>query len=582
MLYNFIMRERIETRDKRYAEKIQDRLENAMKKVEETVKESGAALYVLEKDRDWNYKQPTEYDLQIARSRLISARQNMDFKHRFLLTNLDSEDTLVSKKVNIPISDVQLYDGTEKIVGHVRGRTSSEFESLIGWRRNPTDLIKQGFIYAYDNEEKIHINEVVQMKLDDQQRSLEERFESDETASDLDTTLWEEVNNKKSVDIAEYFDENQKQIRKHWNEFNELEVLGLAGTGKTIILNEIFSMSDRNTWLITPNIELKNKAIDFIKDVNPDKEETILTYEEFELKIINDFFSKETKDFEIFDSFSIQSVVVDSKVFELRLPNNLNIIRALIDANVKNDSSYKKVATIFSEHLSLKKPDEWDSNDKLEINFIKKIIDPENFNSFVKNDMPRLKKIFGYFKKMVERSSDGQSWDYVLSLKTDEFSKVMDVKGSYIFDEAPMLAGRNILLDSLNMMKKKIYGYDEYQYPPEMIKSLKWEMEIEKRYILNKVFRTTKQIFGKATEKHTLFGKEFPEYESLISKEDSLTDKRQDKTILLSDVISSPEKYWGVEYDNLTLKIDVPITEDNLNYYYLAATRAVKKLNVQE
>ena len=568
-------------------------------------------MYVLEKDRDYNYRPPSEISIKAAEYDLQKARvAKSEFKHRFLLSNLDIKDILVSNMLDVPISTISYKEGFQVISGHVRGRTSEEFKSLVGWKRNPTDLIKQGFSFIYDNENCVHINDEIQESLRHYQDSIEKRFETNLVENNHDTNLWEEVQGRESSDIFEYFSDKQKEIKDTWRKYNEIEILGLAGSGKTIILNEVFLLEDADAWLIVPNFKLRDKAVKFIEETsNSGKEQRILTYDQLETMIINNFFKEMNLNFEFFKHFSSQEIFVGNKILSIRLPLRFKVIELLIQENVTINSPYMQCARIFSDRLSLLRSsidnyskriafmrskaerNRFDkevnvakdievfeskiSNHELEIEFINGLMNYQNFEPFIRSEMPRLKKIWELFSK----SSDGNA--NTLSLKIQDFVEKIQLRECFIFDEAPMMVEGELLLHLLPKMRRKIYGYDKFQYPSDVFEKFKESTDIDKEYILDSIFRTTKQIFEQATIEHPRHKIALPRYKAMISKEGSLTDEIQEVIIRLTDVIKKPGEYWGVEFDNLTVIIDTEITRDNLNFYYLATTRAVKKLNIQ-
>lgn len=586
------------------------------------------------KMRDASYEESIKnkllsYDDEYGHEEWIAYRKNIvkhhkdNFKHRFLFTNLGRTDLLVSNMVDIPFASVTYNEGEHKYVGKLRGRHSEEFQCLIGWRRNPTDLIKIGYSFIYDNKDDVLIHESIKESVEHYQRSLDKRFESSDESIENDTSLWEEVQSKESSDIFEYFSDKQKEIGKTWQEFNEVNILGLAGSGKTIILNEIFLSTDLDAWLVVPNFKLRNNAIKFINETSSgDKEQRIVTYDQLELRILNDFFNENSNDYEVFEYFTKQQIIVGSKKFSVRLPIRFGIIDSLIKNDITTFTPYDKVANVFYDrteelsqsfsviknsisklekkrkklqnkiksslgydaalnetleedlrdiNLRLNKAKLTMEHNKIEFKFIHKVKKSDNFRTFIRSEIHKLGDIFELFKWHGDEPI----------LEIEKLSKNIDLKGCYIFDEAPMMVESGIILDLLPKMKQKVYGYDKYQYPYSTIQTFEDKTNAKKTYILDSIFRTTKEIFQEATKKHAELNEILPPYKAMISKRDSVTNEEQQDVVRLSDVMENPGKYWGVEFDNLTVIIDKEITRDNLNFYYLAATRAVKKLNIQ-
>lgn len=389
--------------------------------------------------------------------------------------------------------------------------------------------------------------------------------------TELATKLWGDKISNNYIDLFGMIDEKQINILKESSQGISFWIQGLAGTGKTVIANEIagkFAAADKRTYALYSNDRVKKSAIDFYEIVNKTKHIQCFTYDEMQEKIIsniNEYFSNNSKN-KIYKNISNERIynVGNSKV-KTNIPP-FDIIELFSNSYTHGSNEYLFI------YKSMLKMSERFVNRKL-------LGDDKEFREFfylMKKEVAKLKL---WFKNKTQTSE--LDFNSVLNF-------LLPVPDCVILDEAPILLKYPILLHQFNIksrgyIKTYISSFDEFQYSQSENRDIWKYAHYDRKKVLNEVFRTTSEIFGLSANFLEKYSNKKINFDSYISLSDSLTFTESpiyDDVIYISDVISNPEKYIGSEFRELSVVVDKKISVNNFHLAYIAFTRAVASLNI--
>ena len=99
-----------------------------------------------------------------------------------------------------------------------------------------------------------------------------------------DSEIWSEYTQEYFKDILDVIDKKQKDIIQNASRTGLVHINGLAGTGKTVIANEIvWRDNDYNILALYPSSTVKKKSWKFFRSFGVDKRIRVYTYEEFDI-----------------------------------------------------------------------------------------------------------------------------------------------------------------------------------------------------------------------------------------------------------------------------------------------------------
>lgn len=396
--------------------------------------------------------------------------------------------------------------------------------------------------------------------------------------------LWDERVEENMVDIFGMLDEEQQKIIKRFNSKDSVWIRGFAGTGKTVIGNELLAKSElKSKMAIYANKRGSLKAEEFFKHIGKD-EVIVTTYEELDSEIFSVIKTTLGTFANLFSKYADLSVI-KNHIFKygherisVSLPE-LEVIK-LVEKIPMNDFDGKNTFNLIKTLLK--------SND-----FDEKFYDKHWIEGFV-NAIRSNKMKLAILTANEKYQTNIDNWDIETLNKILEFSNekeeiVSQLKSSncVLMDEAPILLNHPLI--SLifkektigRMSIKYIFAFDEFQYSEDDVNSLWKYVHFDRKEFLRTIYRTTNQIFAasipsKLKEKDNIWDAPVYINDSVIYSE----YPKFSNVIKLSDVIKNMDHYIGLEFKQLSLDVDIKIKSNQEHILYVAMTRAVQTLNV--
>ncbi|NQZ29214.1 MAG: DEAD/DEAH box helicase family protein [Mycoplasmatales bacterium] len=467
----------------------------------------------------------------IKRVAWFQTLRNFGYFNFYLANNLNKH--LINK--NITKEEYSEVDDA-----NLHGRFSRLAQDVSGYRRHENmKNILETFDVVWDVDNKVEKTNTL-------------RQEYEQTVNE-EITIWEQTNKEEIIDIFETIDRQQKNIISDVENTLSATINGYAGTGKTVVgyelAGKLHSRNGSSILFLVPNNKLKSKTKDFFKTIGIFGLK-VATYEEK---------SKELSD-QLTQHFT-SSLKLDDKY---KVKMNGIVIPWLLNNILKNHK--ETVYKVFNNEM-----DEL----ALGIYLIKhNVLKGEISSRLIKN-------IYNVIKKeeavaLMETRHQEMYWENEELIKKGSLFAYDQI----FLDEAPFLLKFPFLIHYFKKVKHNaIKLYDELQYSEKEVKNLKQIFDYDQKiWILNIVYRTTKEIFQRVMFKSRI------EVNTPITIKNSVKIvkdvDRSLPTIKLSRLRKNAIEWIGTEFLELNLIIDKPIVESDKNLIYIAGTRARKYLNI--
>lgn len=396
--------------------------------------------------------------------------------------------------------------------------------------------------------------------------------------------LWDERIEENMIDIFGMLDEEQQKIIKRFNSRESVWIRGFAGTGKTVIGNELLAKSDATAKMaIYANKRGSLKAEEFFKVVGKN-DVVVTTYQELDFNVF-DSIKKTLAEFSsLFDRYSDLSFMkkylfkYGSQKISVVLPD-LELIK-LIEKIPMNDLEGKNTFELVKMILK--------SNDFDEKFYEKNWID--SLVSSIRSSKIRLSILTtseGYQTNINNWNAD--TLGKILEFSNEKGKIISQLKSAncVLMDEAPILVDYPLISSIFRdktigrMSMKYIFAFDEYQYDEDDVNELWKFAHFDRKEYLRTIYRTTNQIFAASVPSRLKKNDNVWDAPVYINNSVTYSDYPEFSNVIkLSDVIKNMDNYIGLEFKQLSLDVDVRINKGQEHFLYVAMTRAVQTLNI--
>ena len=339
-----------------------------------------------------------------------------------------------------------------------------------------------------------------------------------------DLAIWNNYTLEDFKDIIDVLGKEQSKIIFSSPKSGDIVINGFAGTGKTVVANEIVWRDNENHNILAlyATNNTRNKAIGFFESIGLEFIDAH-TYDEMKEK----YFS--------------------------------NVKQLIIQYKPYIDFSKKMLFDIKTGKLPLVFDFPFETSGNLYINITRYIL--------TKKISVDHEEAYIAIENMIKLNDELNHGKWVKNLLSSKGYR------AYLFDELPSFIEDPLINEFLlNSSGKRVFAFDKNQSDNIL------KLEKPKIYDINIIYRTSIEIFSFASKFANIDKDKFI---SNISSKDSLKFSKKpinEKRFKISEYIKDTNSIIGNEYLALSMDADVP-PEINKNLYILF-TRAIRQLNI--